>query len=108
MDLTNLRLMSEGDTTFEKEMIETSLSYIPEVMAQLLSEIEQLDFHGIKSTAHKLKSSIFILGIDDESILNKLEVEDIKDLYTLKQLYFRLENIQLESMKFLKIELIKL
>lgn len=108
MDLTNLRLMSEGDKTFEKEMIETSLSYIPEVMAQLFTEIEQLDFYGIKSTAHKLKSSIFILGIDDEFILNKLEVEDIKDLSTLKQLYYRLEKIQLEGMKCLEIELIKL
>ncbi len=107
MDLTNLRLMSEGDKAFEKEMIEISLNYIPEVMAQLLMKIEQMDFPGIKSTAHKLKSSIFILGIDDESILNKLELEEIEDLDILKQLYYRLENIQLESMKYLEIELIK-
>lgn len=108
MDLTYLRTMSDGDKAFEKEMIEISLSYIPEVMLQLLSEIEQVDTHGIKLTAHKLKSSFFIMGIDDESILNKLEFEDIVDLSTFKQLYFRLENIQLASMKCLETELINL
>jgi hypothetical protein len=108
MDLTNLRLMSEGDKAFEKEMIETSLSYIPEVMSQLLTEIEQLDFCGVKSTAHKLKSSFFIMGIDDESILTKLELEKIDDLAALKHLYFKLEKIQLASLKRLEIELVNL
>ena len=108
MDLTYLRMMSDGDKAFEKEMIEISLSYIPEVMLQLQSEIEQVNTHGIKSTAHKLKSSFFIMGIDDESILIKLELEDIVDLATLKQLYFRLDNIQLTSIKCLKTELINL
>ena len=108
MNLTNLRLMSEGDKAFEKEMIEISLSYLPEMIALLYSEIVQLDFNGIKLTAHKLKSSIFILGIDDESILNKLELEEIEDLDTLKELHFRLENIILDSLKSLEIELNKL
>lgn len=108
MDLTILRSMSEGDKMFEKEMIETSLSYIPEVMSQLLIEIEKIDLNGIKAIAHKLKSSFFIVGIDDETILSKLESEEINDLTTLKELYYRLENIQSVSMKYLKTELINL
>ena len=108
MDLTNLRLMSEGDKDFEKEMIETALIYLPEVMLALLNAIKNMDFVGIKATAHSLKSSFFIVGINDESILNKLELEEIEDFAMLENLYFNLENIVLASLKSLEIELINL
>jgi hypothetical protein len=77
-------------------------------MSQLLTEIEQLDFCGVKSTAHKLKSSFFMMGIDDESILTKLELETIEDFITLENLYFKLEKILSASLKHLEIELVNL
>lgn len=108
MDLTNLRLMAEGDKDFEKEMIETALTYLPEMMVVLLNAIKMMDFRGIKSTAHTLKSSFFIVGINDESILNRLELEEIENFTTLENLYFNLESILLASLERLKIELINL
>ena len=108
MDLTNLRLMSEGDKVFEKEMIATALVYLPEVMLVLLNAIKDMDFVGIKSTAHSLKSSFFIIGINDKSILNRLELEKIEDSTTLRNLYFNLENILLASLESLEIEFINL
>ena len=108
MDLTNLRLMSEGDKAFEKEMIATALVYLPEVMLVLLNAIKNMDFAGIKATAHNLKSSFFIIGINDKSILNRLELEKIEDSTTLENLYFNLENILLASLESLEIEFINL
>ena len=108
MDLTNLRLMSEGDKAFEKEMVETALIYLPEVMLVLSNAIKNRDLENIKSTAHTLKSSFFTVGINDESILNTLELEVIEDFTTLENLYFKLEKILLISLERLEIELINL
>jgi HPt (histidine-containing phosphotransfer) domain-containing protein len=108
MDLTNLRLMSEGDKTFEKEMIETAINYLPEIMSTLSTAIKKGDFVNIKATAHTLKSSFFMVGIDDESILNKLEIEQIEDFGILDNLFNRLEKKLLASLKSLENELINL
>jgi hypothetical protein len=108
MDLTNLRLMSEGDKAFEKDMIETSLNYLPEVMLTLKTAIKKMDFVSIRATAHTLKTSFFVVGIDDESILNKLEIEEIEDFALLQNLFDKLENNFLNSIKSLEIELINL
>ena len=106
MDFTNLRLLSEGDKVFEKEIIATAIIYLPEVMLALLQAIKNMDFVSIKAIAHTLKSSFFIVGIKDESILNKLE--EIEDFKILENLYFNLENIMQESLESLKIELFNL
>lgn len=108
MNLTNLRLMSEGDKAFEKDMIETSLNYLPEVMLTLKNAIKEMDFVTIRATAHMLKSSFFMVGIDDESILNKLEIEEIEDFVLLENMFDKLEKIFSNSLKSLEIELVNL
>lgn len=108
MDLTNLRLMAEGDKAFEKDMIATAISYLPEVMSVLSNAIKNRNFVSVKATAHTLKSSFFMVGINDESMLNRLELEEIEDFRTLENLYANLENIMLISLECLKIELVNL
>ncbi len=108
MDLTNLRLISAGDKAFEKEMMETALIYLPDVMLELSNAIKNRDLKAIKFTAHTLKSSFYTVGINDESILNTLELEVIEDFTILENLYSKLQKILLISLERLEIELINL
>ncbi|MFT5885907.1 MAG: PAS domain S-box-containing protein [Arcticibacterium sp.] len=105
VNLEYLRSMAEGNKEFEKEIINTSLSHIPEDLNLLVSAIRILDLKQIASAAHKLKSSFYVMGIDDKELLKEFEMSGIDDLKTLENMFVKLENIYLASRESLEIEL---
>jgi PAS domain S-box-containing protein len=104
-DLEYLKSMAEGNKDFEKDIISTSLLHIPENLMELLTAIRLLDLNSISQTAHKLKSSFFIMGIDEEGLLQAFEHDGIGDLSTLERMYCRLDEIFKSTSKSLELEL---
>ena len=105
MNLEYLRSMAEGNKEFEKEIINTSLSHIPEGLNLLVRAIRVLDLKQIASAAHKLKSSFYVMGIDDQELLKEFEMNGIDDLQTLENMFVKLKNIYLASRESLELEL---
>jgi PAS domain S-box-containing protein len=105
VNLDYLRGLAEGNIAFEKEIITTSLNYIPDELNLLVKAIGILDLKQISARAHKLKSSFYVLGIDDQSLLKEFEMNKIDDLQTLQNMFDKLERIYLNSKKFLELEL---
>jgi HPt (histidine-containing phosphotransfer) domain-containing protein len=69
-----LRALAAGDVKFEKEMLEMMLKSIPEDLSLIEEAIPANDIHTIKTTAHRLKSSIALLG--EKELADKLEELD--------------------------------
>jgi PAS domain S-box-containing protein len=69
-----LRALAAGDVKFEKEMLEMMLKSIPEDFSLIEEAIPVNDIHTIKTTAHRLKSSIALLG--EKELAEKLEELD--------------------------------
>jgi CheY-like chemotaxis protein len=57
-----LRALAAGDAKFEKEMLEMMLKSIPEDFSLIEEAIAAKDISKIKSTAHRLKSTVALLG----------------------------------------------
>lgn len=105
INLDYLRSMAEGNREFEKEIINTSLSHIPNDLTLLMNAIEILDLKQIAAAAHKLKSSFYVMGIDDHDLLMEFEMDGIDDLQTLEKMFAKLKNIYLASRVSLELEL---
>jgi signal transduction histidine kinase/CheY-like chemotaxis protein/HPt (histidine-containing phosphotransfer) domain-containing protein len=75
-DLAYLRQMSGGDSIFEKEMISLFLKQVPEELENMKQAAIKENMPGVKEVAHKLKSSVSLLGA--ESMLTRLkEIESL-------------------------------
>jgi hypothetical protein len=59
----------------------------------------------IAGIAHKLKSSFYVMGIDDQNLLREFEMNGIDDLQTLENMFVRLEKIYLACKDSLELEL---
>lgn len=68
IDLTN------GDENFIREMLGIFIKNTPESIVRIKASIDQKDFSSLSDHAHKLKSSIQILGDDDLfELIKKIE-----------------------------------
>lgn len=80
-DENPLRALAGGDLKFEKEMLEMMLKSIPEDFSLIEEAVASNDIQTIKITAHRLKSSIALLGekelADKLDELDKIEVENL-------------------------------
>ena len=95
IDLTYLIEMLEGNKKFIKEVIELFIKNIPPDLILLEEAIKKQNFIAIKDIAHKLRSSVPLMGLENEldPVLSameekgksKMDIEDIRLLYT--QLY---------------------
>jgi len=75
-DLTYLKGMAAGSNDLIKEMIEIFSDQIPEFIEELNQHLQNKDFEKLASVAHKAKSSINIMGLEELA----------KDLKTLELL----------------------
>jgi len=64
VNIDYLTQLSRGNTKFVKEMIRIFLSENPEEMKVLESAIREKDFEVIRSSTHKLRSTLPYLGLD--------------------------------------------
>jgi CheY-like chemotaxis protein len=69
-----LQALAGGDAKFEKEMLELMLKSIPEDFSLIEEAIASNDVQKIKTTAHRLKSSVALLG--QKELAQKLEELD--------------------------------
>jgi PAS domain S-box-containing protein len=76
IDLTFLKELSEGDREFEKEAIELFIRNVPKEIVTLSKAIIKKDFSKIHQTAHRLKSSLALFGLEKVlPLFEKLEEE---------------------------------
>lgn len=92
VNLSNLEAMTDGDKEFMQDMIDTYLHTVPEMISDLLNASKQNDLETAKSRAHKLKSSMGLMGMHSTlevldkielSVLQKEKTESIPDWVTI-------------------------
>ena len=89
MNLDYLKEISGNDKIFIDEILNTYLEEVPKDVQHLKESIIKGDMLNICSIAHKLKSSLIMLGFEELSILAK-EIELAKS-NILEEHYFREE-----------------
>ncbi|MCQ2203764.1 MAG: Hpt domain-containing protein [Bacteroidales bacterium] len=65
IDLTYLHSISDGDKDVEKALIGIFLEQLPEFEKDLTNAFAQKDFATLAANAHKAKSSIQAMGMED-------------------------------------------
>ena len=92
LKLDYLNEIAGGDTTFINEILETYLQEIPKDMELLHQFINSKDISEVQKTAHKMKSSFRLLGLNnlyqkslDLEIAAKQQVMDWKKHETTYQ-----------------------
>jgi PAS domain S-box-containing protein len=68
IDLSTILHMSKGNTVFIKKIIALYLNDTPIELEKLKLGIQQKDYSEIEAVAHKVKSSLNIIGLCDEGI----------------------------------------
>ena len=99
IDLSYLKELCENNHEFEKEMIELFLQQVPSDIDLLNKAIDSIHFENIGSLAHKLKSSVIIIGLKSTSeALSSIEsgANDNKDISQIR-IYFEKVSKRLES-----------
>lgn len=73
-DLTYLNTISEDDSDFRKDMIETFLTGTPGYLSEMKSSLENKDWKKIGDIAHSIKPSFTLMGmIEKNEIVLKIE-----------------------------------
>lgn len=65
LDLTYLIELSDGSDDFIKEMISVFMTETPLDIESLEKHLKSKDWQALSATAHKMKSSVSIMGIND-------------------------------------------
>lgn len=74
INLSYLELISGGDKAFQKEIMETFLTYFPGMIQAVADAVEVQNAELLKQAAHKAKSPTKFLGLDDTwLVLHNLE-----------------------------------
>lgn len=104
----SLKELTGGDDVFMAEMIEIYLRNTPMMLKEMKSSFKKHDFEKLKRTAHKIKSSFGMMGMNESlQIANEIELSDEKssDQDLLKAKLERLAQLVAGSEKELKREL---
>jgi HPt (histidine-containing phosphotransfer) domain-containing protein len=67
-DLTYLRNMSAGNKELVKEMIDIFKSQVSEFVAEMQALLQKKEYENLGRLAHKAKSSISIMGLNELAI----------------------------------------
>jgi PAS domain S-box-containing protein len=104
----SLKELTGGDDTFMAEMIEIYLRNTPVMLKEMKSSFKKHDFEKLKRTAHKIKSSFGMMGMNEPlQIADEIELFDEKsnNQNLLKAKLDRLAELVSGSEKELKREL---
>jgi len=76
IDLEYLKIISKGDEVFEKNMIRSFSTQMPEELRRLKSSIIDKNYEQISSIAHNLKSTLSFMGLNQLTpLLQQIEQE---------------------------------
>lgn len=96
IDLTFLKDMAAGNQNFLDEIVEMFISSTPETLAKMQDAVSGNDWVKVKALAHKLKSSMFLVGIK-ELEMNMIAIEqnaaDETDRHLVQRLLDRTRRI---------------
>lgn len=65
IDLSYLREVANGDTSIMRMAVEKYLETTPAYLESLQIQLRSLDYDGLRKAAHKLKSSLQFMGLND-------------------------------------------
>ena len=65
VNLSYLENMSGGSKSLVKEMVEIFIEQVPEFTSEMKEYLEKKDYQSLGLLAHKAKSSVAIMGMDD-------------------------------------------
>ncbi len=65
IDLSYLREVANGDTSIMRMAIEKYLETTPAYLENMQIQLRSLDYDGLRKAAHKLKSSLQFMGLND-------------------------------------------
>ena len=75
IDLTYIRSVADGDEELVKQFIEIFVSQVPQFTADITDARQKSDWRSLAATAHKAKSSIASMGLDELSLnMKRLEM----------------------------------
>jgi len=75
-NLTYLKNFAGGDQDFIRQMIELFFIQVPEELNNIRNHVSLNNFTDVKNVAHKLKSSVSLLGAESMAIHLK-QIEDL-------------------------------
>ncbi|RBQ02239.1 hypothetical protein [Pedobacter miscanthi] len=85
IDLSYLKELSMGDTGYELEMAEKFVELVSDEMIQLAAYLEGGDIEALKRLVHKMRSTIYLMGLRPKLIIaieaieyEKLAAEQLK------------------------------
>ncbi len=78
INLTNLEELGNGDEEFIKQMVVIFLEDVPKYVEEMESLIQEENWEDAGKMAHKMKSSVKVLGAD-ELVEELIKVEKLKD-----------------------------
>jgi HPt (histidine-containing phosphotransfer) domain-containing protein len=79
ISLTYLNGNFGTEYSFWKEILDTALQTIPELLQILDVSLRQTDYHNLGETAHQLKGVIQVFGMENESLeLKQLQLDTEK------------------------------
>lgn len=74
-DLTYLKSLANNDETFIRDMINIFREQFEEFMAEMPRLLEESNYDSLSRLAHKAKSSVAVMGMENEAgLLQKLEL----------------------------------
>lgn len=110
-NLDYLRNITGGDSQSMREIIELFIEQVPEFIANLKKHLDEKSYLALGKEAHKAKSSVMILGMDDLGHeLKSLQLATISGTKeeTYPKYVTRFENECLIAIAELQQELLKL
>lgn len=78
IDLSYLRDISAGDEELFHELIDMFISQVPEYQMQLQQELSLGEWEQLGRTAHKVKSALTMMGLNDLAMEMKVLEEQAK------------------------------
>jgi PAS domain S-box-containing protein len=76
IDLSFLKEMAQGNTTFMEEILTMFINSTPDNLAKMQELLDSQDWDTLKAIAHRLKSSMFLVGIK-ELEMNMATIEQL-------------------------------
>lgn len=76
IDLSFLKEMAQGNSAFMEEILTMFINTTPESLAKMKEAIDNQDWDTLKAIAHRLKSSMFLIGIK-ELEMNMATIEQL-------------------------------
>ena len=105
VNLSYLENMSGGSKSLVKEMVEIFLEQVPEFTGEMREFLKKKDYQSLGLLAHKAKSSVAIMGMDElaQSLKDfELLAKEIKDVESYPSYIERFEQSCKEAVQELK------